>query len=62
MLQLYCFEIHEFVIPLIFQDRLSPVEKYLEGSAELQKNVLSFLDGLIADRHNVTNMLQGYIQ
>jgi hypothetical protein len=43
--------VEDFIIPLVFQDKLSVAEEFLIGSPEHQKLLVSFLDGLLGRRN-----------
>ncbi|PSN54236.1 Exonuclease mut-7 [Blattella germanica] len=45
------FRCEHFVIPLVFQDKLSVAEEFLAGSVSHQKQLVSFLDSLLGKRN-----------
>lgn len=55
------FTVEDFIIPLVFQDKLSVAEEFLSGSPEHQWLLVSFLDGLLGKR-NIRNEADFIIQ
>jgi hypothetical protein len=53
--------VEDFIIPLVFQDKLSVAEEFLLGSPEHQWLLVSFLDGLLGKR-NIRNEADLIIQ
>jgi hypothetical protein len=59
--KLYCFDVHEFLLPLVFQDRINYVEEYVEGSVEMQKALLGYLDSFLVHGSDITGNLYRYL-
>ncbi|CAG2057360.1 unnamed protein product [Timema podura] len=47
------FSTEDFLVPLIFQDKLLVAEEFLQTSPRLQHEVVAFLDHLLGRRHGV---------
>ncbi|XP_069688373.1 exonuclease mut-7 homolog isoform X2 [Periplaneta americana] len=45
------FAVEDFVIPLVFQDKLTVAEEFLAGSPEHQRHLVMFLDSLLGKRN-----------
>jgi len=43
------FEIHDFLVPLLLQDRESVATEYIQGSEISQTALIAFLDGVLGD-------------
>jgi hypothetical protein len=43
--------VEDFIIPLVFQDKLSVAEEFLSGSPNHQRLLVSFLDELLGKRN-----------
>jgi hypothetical protein len=43
--------VEDFIIPLVFQDKLSVAEEFLIGSPEHQRLLVLFLDDLLGRRN-----------
>lgn len=61
-LQLYeGFSIHDFLLPLILQDKMSVAEKYLTNAPELQRDLVTFLDSWLDHRQSLPSFYDSYL-
>lgn len=52
VLELYHhFDIEEFVIPLIFQDKFAIAKDYLDGNQKLQSLTAQYLDNILGEKN-----------
>ncbi|XP_063704618.1 exonuclease mut-7 homolog [Culicoides brevitarsis] len=63
-LQLYGmghFSIHDFLVPLILQDKMSVAEKYLAADGALQRELVTFLDTWLDHRQSLSHFTDNYL-
>lgn len=62
-LQLYegFFSIHDFLVPLILQDKMSVAEKYLSSAPTLQRDLVTFLDSWLDHRKPLSTFYDTYL-
>lgn len=55
------FSIHDFIVPLIFQDKLTVVENYLAKSPQLQLSLVTYFDKWLDHSQNFSELTDQYL-